>query len=326
MLRLGHAFCEAQALLTAVELGLFTALHDAPATAEEIRVRLGLHGRGLRDLLRLLVALGVLREDEGRFRNSADADRHLVAGLDGYVGSTLLGAKANLYALWDGLTDTLRSGRPRSSPGDFTAMLDDPAEVRRYARMMEGSLGTVVSPLLEAVDWSVHRSVVDVGGCRGGLVGRIVAAWPALAGHVFDLPQLEPVFSEHMAELGLTGKVSFHAGDFFRDPLPRTDLMVFGHVLHNWSWEQRAHLLRAAFRALEPGGVLLVYDRMLDEAFADVDNLVASLIMALVTEEGGEYTVGELRELATSVGFATVADQRLDANETLVVCRKPATG
>ncbi|MWK36728.1 methyltransferase [Actinomadura sp. J1-007] len=327
ILRLGNAYCEAQALLTAVELGLFTALHGAPATDRDLGERLGLPGRGLRDLLALLAALGLLLEEDGRYRNTPAADEHLVAGRPGFVGGSLLGAKANLYPLWNGLTETLRSGKPRSTSDGFEAMLRDPEELRRYIRMMEGALAPLVPGLVSAIDWTARRSVLDVGGCAGDLAGRLVTEFPWLTGRVFDLPQMAGPFDERMAELGLAGKVRFHAGDFFRDPLPRADVLILGHVLHNWSPERREILIRKAFQAVRPGGVLMVHDRMLADARPAVDNLVASLIMALVTEEGEEYTVGELSGLAESAGFASVTHRPLEDNETLVLCEKaPAPG
>ncbi len=322
ILQLGNAFGQAQALLTAVELDLFTVLHDGPSTEEDIRARLGLHGRGLRDFLRLLVVLGLLDTEAGRYRNAAGSSRYLVSGEPGYVGGFLLGAKANLYPVWAGLTETLRDGRPRSAADNFAAMLDDLAELRRYAHMMEGVLQPVVPRLIEALDWSGYRSVLDVGGCRGSLAGQLVIARPGLTGHVFDLPQLEPLFDERMAELGVARTVRFHAGDFFRDPLPRADVAIFGHILHNWPGSQRDELLRKAFDAVNPGGVLLVHDRMLDDESPNIDNLLASLVMALVTEGGAEYTISELTELAKSVGFSSVSHKQLDDYETLVVCRK----
>ncbi|MGC5021016.1 methyltransferase [Micromonospora sp. DT47] len=322
ILRLGNAFCEAQALLTAAELDLFTVLHGSPATERELCRRVGLHGRGARDFLHLLVRLDLLTDEDGRYRNTPDADRYLVAGEPGYVGGFLHGAKANLYPVWGGLTETLRTGRPRSASDSFAAMLDDPAQLRRYAQMMDGVLRPLLPRLLEAVDWAAYPEVLDVGGCRGSLVARLVARHPGMSGHVFDLPQLEPVFAEHMAEAGAAGRVTFHAGDFFTDPLPQADLVVFGHVLHNWDAKQRELLVRAAFDALRPGGALLVHDRMLDPADPRVDNLLASLTMALVTEDGGEYPVEELAELARAAGFAAVDRQPLDDNETLVLCRK----
>lgn len=319
---LGNAFCSAQALLTAVELDLFTVLHGGPATAEELRVRLGLDGRGLGDFLALLVALQLLVERDGRFANGPAADAHLVDGRPGELGGFLRGVKHNLYPLWNGLTETLRSGRPQSAADGFAAMLSDPAELQRYAEMMDGVLQPLIPRLLAAFDWSGCGSVLDVGGCQGALVGRLLAAVPGLTGTVFDLPELEPGFRARMRELGLAERARFHAGDFFRDPLPAADVVVLGHILHNWSQAERKILVQKAFHALSPGGTLLVHDRMLAAERPRIDNLVASLIMVLVTERGSEYPVGELTGLAAATGFASVTSRALDQNETLVICRK----
>ena len=321
ILRLGNAFCQAQALLTAAELDLFSLLKDGPATEAEIRERAGLDGRGLPDLLRLLAALGLLVQAGGRFANTPAAQQYLVAGEPGYVGGFLRGAKTNLYPVFDGLAETLRTGKPRSAGDDFGAMLADPDALRRYARMMDGVLQPLLPSLLAGFDWSAYGTVLDVGGCAGALIGSIVRANPGVTGLLFDLPQLEPVFDERMAELGTTGRVVFRGGDFFADPLPAADVVVFGHVLHNWRPAQRELLVRKAFEALSPGGVLVVHDRMLDEQ-PQPDQLVASLIMVLVTEDGSEYPVGELAGYARAAGFASVASSPLDENETLVLCHK----
>lgn len=321
--RLGNAFCQAQAVLTAVDLGLFTALADGPATESDIRARLRLDGRGLHEFLRLLVLLGLLNEESGRYRNGPGAGRCLVGGRPGYIGGLLIGAKTNLYPLWAGLGETLRTGRPQSTADGFTDMLNDASRIRGYVRMMEGALEPLLPALTEAVRQTAEcGTVLDVGGGRGRLVGRLVRDCPGLTGHVFDLPQMEPLFHEHMAEIGTATAVRFHAGDFFRDPLPAADILVFGHILHNWSLKRREFLVRKAYDAVRPGGALLVHDRMLDDEYANADNLIAALIMTLVTEEGEEYPVGELAGLAVAAGFTSVTSQPLDSNETLVCCRK----
>jgi 2-polyprenyl-3-methyl-5-hydroxy-6-metoxy-1,4-benzoquinol methylase len=322
ILRLGNAFCDSQALLTAAELDVFTVLHDNPATEQEIRDRLRLHGRGLRDFLRLLVALGLLQDSNGRYRNTADADRYLVSGQPASVIGFLRGLRTNLYPLWGGLTETLRTGHPQATGDSFEAMLNNRQELDRYVRMMDGLIQVVGPRLVEAFDWSGYRSVLDVGGCRGNLAGQIARAHHGLTVQVFDLPQMQPVFDEYIAEQGLTGRVQFYAGDFFRDPLPSSDVLVFGHILHNWAYQQRQQLVHKAFEAVNPGGALLVHDRMLDADLSNVDNLLASIIMALVTEEGSEYPISELTELAETAGFTSVSHQSLDDNETLVCGRK----
>ncbi|MBP2327270.1 SAM-dependent methyltransferase [Kibdelosporangium banguiense] len=323
ILRLGNAFCESQVLLTAAELGVFSVLHENPATEQELRARLGLSGRGLRDFLRLLVEFGLLGESGGRYHNRPAAEKFLVRGKQDYLGGLLQGLRAAIYPAWGGLAETLRSGRPQSSGASFAAMLTDPAALDRYARQMDGVLGVVGPLLVDAVDWSACHEVLDVGGCRGGLMGRLIAARPRLSGNVFDLPELEPLFHAHMAEIGLTGKVRFHAGDFFRDPLPPADVLILGHVLHNWAGKDREMLVRKAFTAVNPGGVLLVHDRMLDDNLSRVDNLLASLMMVLMTDEGCEYPVAELTGIARAAGFSGIHHQPLGDNEMLVFCHKP---
>ncbi|MCZ4097852.1 methyltransferase [Streptomyces sp. SID13666] len=322
IIRLGTAFCDAKALLTAVRLDLFTVLAQNPATAGELRTLLRLHGRGLPEFLALLAARGLLRRDvDGRYHNAEGADRHLVAGRPGAVTGFLIGADINLYDVYGRLGEALRTGKPQAD-GDFAGMLQDPVAVDRFARMMDGLTEGFGAKLLDALDGTRFRTVLDVGGCRGHLTGQLLAARDDLVGHVFDLPQMEPVFDEHMAELGLTERAHFHAGDFFRDPLPPADVIIFGHNLSDWDPDQRRLLLTKAYTALSPGGTVLVYDRMLGERRDDTENLVASLNMLLVTEGGREYTVAELGAQARATGFSSITHRPLADHDTLVSCRK----
>lgn len=80
-----------------------------------------------------------------------------------------------------------------------------------------------------------------------------------------------------MAELGLAEKVSYHAGDCFTEPLPEADVMIFGHVLHDWLIPQRQELLQLACQAVRPGGAVVVYDQMLDEEEPDLHCFIGSL-------------------------------------------------
>lgn len=323
LLRLGNTFCDAKALLTAVELGLFTALREGPATEEQIRARAGLHGRGLADFLHLLTALGLLEYEGGAYRNAAGADRYLVRGEAGYVGGFLERSNRNLYPAWGRLTEALRTGAPQSG-SDFAAVLDRPAVLAQFADMMDALTQSLGPLLIDTVDWPERGTVLDVGGARGNLLAQVVKAQPQLTGVVFDLPQMAPLFDETITRYGMDGAVRFHGGDFFTDDLPAADVVIMGHVLHDWDPPRRRELVDKAFAAVSPGGTLLVYDRMLDDEPRHVENLVISLDMLLVTEGGSEYPVSELRDNARAAGFRSVTEQPLDAYDTLVICRKDA--
>lgn len=318
---IGMAFCKAKVLLTALELGLFTVLHEGPATERQLRDRLGLDERGAGDFLNALVGLGVLELADGRYGNTPAADRHLVPGLPGYAGGFLERSNHMLYPAWGRLSEALRTGRPQAD-ADFRDMIEDPVRLEAFLGMMDSLSGLLAPKLAAAFDWSGHASMADIGGARGNLAGNIVRAHPHLEGNVFDLPQMEPFFEQHMRALGVEGRVAFHPGDFFVDPLPEADVLVIGHALHDWAPDERRAIVKKAFQAVAPGGALLVYDPMVDEEPSDPGNYLISLSMLLTTDGGSEYTPRECGSWMTDAGFTVASVQPLGFGDTLVVGRK----
>ena len=69
--------------------------------------------------------------------------------------------------------------------------------------------------------WADFKTFVDVGSAQGDLVAQIALQNPHLKGIGFDLPPVEPIFEDYIEELGLSDRVSFTGGDFFKDSLPK---------------------------------------------------------------------------------------------------------
>ncbi len=318
---LGNAFCAAKLLLTATELGVFSALAEAPATGADLATTLGLHPRGVPDFLHALVAMGLLENDGGRYRNSEAAASLLVGGSEGYVGGYLERANRMLYPAWGRLGEALRTGRPQVADA-FAAMLTDQAKLGQFLNMMDAVNNRLVSDLQDALPWGEHRSVADVGGARGNIIARLAMAYPHLGGVVFDLPPIGPAAEAHLASLGVADRCVFQAGDFFADPMPSADVVILGHVLHNWSPSERAMLVKKAYDAISPGGALLVYDSMIDPEPADLSKILVSLNMLLVTEGGSEYTVDECRQWMSEAGFGEISARPIGTGDTIVTARK----
>src|SRR5215212_808717 len=97
---LSLAFFGSKALLSAVELGLFTELADGPLDAEPLRQRLGLHPRASRDFFDALVALGMLERVDGCYRNTAETGLSLDRAKPSYAGGILEMANDRLYPFW----------------------------------------------------------------------------------------------------------------------------------------------------------------------------------------------------------------------------------
>jgi len=325
IMRLNTAYAEARLLHSAVEVGIFELLAAGPRTAEEICRARDLHPRLVRDFLDGLTALGLLEKREEAYGNSQAAGEYLVPGGPVFIGGRVRAAAQRHYRTWTGLTEALHDGKPKAALGlgAMDELYSDPAKARAFLVHMDANNAIVAPQLASVVGWSSYRSFVDIGGARGNVTAHLVEAFPHLSGGVFDLPKIEPYFTELVTERAVADRVTFHPGDFFTDPLPRADVLVLGHVLHDWAPEDRRMLLRKAFDAVPVGGAVVVYDQMLAEQHPDLASLLGSLNVALLSDGGSEYTVTELRDWLADAGFRFDSATRLaEGNDTVVVAHK----
>ena len=326
IMQLGFGFWGSKALLSAVELGLFTELaNGGPLDAEAVAARLGLHRRSARDFLDALVALRMLeRGDDGRYRNTPAADLFLDRRKETYVGGLLEMANARLYPFWGALTEALRTGEPQNEAkrgGDlFGELYADPERLKGFLKAMTGlSLGPARA-MAAKFPWRDHRTFVDVGCAEGGLPVAVASAHPHLSGGGFDLPGVRPHFEAHVAAQGLSDRLSFHAGDFFADPLPRADVLVMGHILHDWDLEKKRLLLAKAYAALPAGGTLIVYDQLIDDDRRErALSLLLSLLMLIETPGGATYTGADCRAWMAEAGFKETSVEHLTGHDWMVV-------
>jgi hypothetical protein len=326
-MRLGSAFAGAKALLSAIELDLFSVLAEKPLAQSEIEARLGLNPRVTWEWLSLLVALGMLERVDGRYRNAPVTELFLDRAKPTYSGGFLERTNQVLYPAWAYLTDALRTGeqQARHVAADdlFDTPYQNPERVEAFLTMMD-SLTSAIGPVLaRSFDWGQVATVVDVGGARGNLLSFLLREHEHLTGTVFDLAPLRAPAERLAEQRGLTGRLGFAAGSFFDDPIPSADALVIGHVLHDWAPHERQQIVEKAFAAVEPGGTVLVYDCMLADGDLDVARLTISIHMKLMTPGGEEYPVAEGVGMLEKAGFVDVRTQPLGPLDTLVVGTKP---
>ncbi len=324
ILDLGFAFFGSKALLSAVELGLFSELAGGPLDAGTLRHRLDLHPRSAEDFFDALVALGMLERKDGCYANTAETGLYLDRAKPSYIGAWLEMTNDRLYPFFGALTDGLRTGQPQNeSKGgdDFWGVLyQDPARLRQFASSMTGlSMGTARA-LPHRFPWTNYRTFLDVGTSRGNVPVQLALAHDHLTGTGFDLPELAPIFADYVASFGLGNRLRFAAGDFFADPLPRADVLVMGNILADWALYERKLLLERAHAALPDGGALIVYDQLIDDERRDrAASLLASLIMLIETTGGGSYTGADCRSWMAEAGFRNITVQHVAGLDWMVV-------
>ena len=325
IMQLGFAFWGSKALLSAVELGVFSELADAGTLdGEALRERLGLHPRSATDFFDSLVALGMLEREDGRYANTPATDMFLDRGKPSYVGGILEMANARLYEFWGSLTEGLRTGAPQNEGkhgGDFfEALYADPARLAQFARAMSAISGGAAQAIAAKFPWRDHGSVVDIGCAEGAVPVQIALAHEQITGGGFDLPPIEPIFDAHVAGVGLGERLSFTAGDFFADPLPNADVLVMGHILHDWDLDEKRVLLQKAHDALPDGGALIVYEAIIDnERRGNAFGLLMSLNMLIETPGGFDYTGADCRAWMQQTGFRESYVEHLVGPDSMVI-------
>ncbi|HWG37443.1 MAG TPA: methyltransferase [Terriglobales bacterium] len=309
ILQLGLGFWGSKTLLSAIELGLFTALSQGPRSADDLRQELGLHARSVNDFLDALVALGLLLREDGRYANTPETAQFLDQSKPGYVGGILEMANTRLYPFWGKLTEALRTGQPQNeiahgNGNAFEVLYSDPARLREFLRAMTGiSIGSARA-IAAKFPWAEHRTFADIGAAQGGCACEVARAHPHLRGIGFDLAPVQPIFEEYVAAQGLAGRVRFQVGDFWNDPLPEVEVLIMGHILHDWNLEEKKVLLAKAYAALPPGGALIVHEAMIDdERRRNAFGLLMSLNMLIETRGGFDYTGADCVGWMRAAGF-----------------------
>src|SRR6185503_13585772 len=149
-----------------------------------------------------------------------------------------------------------------------------------------------------------YRTFVDVGCAEGGLAVEVARANPHLEGGGFDLEQVGPIFEAYVRRHGLEDRVTFRAGSFFDDPLPSADVLVMGHILHDWDLGQKRMLLAKAYEALPEGGALIVHEALIDDDRSqNALGLLMSLNMLIETPGGFDYTGADCQGWMKEAGF-----------------------
>jgi hypothetical protein len=325
ILQVGLGFWASKTLLSAVEMQLFTELAKHPETLAELSARLGLHPRSAHDFLDALVALGFLERRDGTYYNTPATDLFLDSRKPSYIGGMLEMANYRLYGHWSHLTTALRTGQPQNEirEGDsdtFAALYAEPERLRIFLKAMTGISHGANMTIARQFPFNDYKSAVDVGTAQGDLISQVALANPHLTGIGFDLPQVAPIFEDYVAANGLAGRVRFHPGSFFDAPIPSADVVMMGHILHDWDLPTKKMLIGKAYEALPSGGALIVYESIIDDDRSkNAFGLMMSLNMLIETPGGFDYTGADCAGWMQEAGFHSTRVEHLLGPESMVV-------
>jgi SAM-dependent methyltransferase len=321
VLQHARGFMTSRAILTAAELDLFTRLDESAVTAAELAATLQLDQRALTRLLDFLVTLGLFQKQGEAYRVTENGThfsaRHPTSAL------AMLQHLNMLWENWSHLTEAVRKG---SGPRRRTVIgAESEEDSRSFIGAMHAIARRVAADVAAVFDAQRFEKLLDIGGGSGAYTIAFLRRNPHLHAVLFDLPIVVPMARQNIVSEGLADRVTFVQGDFGNDELPGgCDLALLSAIIHQNGPPENIALYAKVHRALEPGGVLLIRDHIMDESRTKPpDGALFALNMLVNTSAGDTYTFAEVEQPLREVGFSSVrllrSGERMDC---LVEARK----
>jgi precorrin-6B methylase 2 len=307
---------ESRALLTALELDVFTAVGTG-ATATEVAQKVSTHPRATEMLLNALTAMGLLTKHQGVFHTTPTTARFFAEGSKDNARPGLIHT-ANIWHRWSNLTDSVRAG---------TAVDDEEMAVRGddwtkpFIAAMHRNAAERAPLVVKAVSTKTGERLLDVGGGSAAYSIAFAQANESLHATVLDLPTVLPLAQGHINAAGLAERVDTRAGDLRRDTLGKGFTMVLvSAICHMLSPEENQELLRRCFDALEPQGRVVIQDFILEaDKTAPKQAALFALNMLVGTPAGSTYSYDEYGAWLREAGFHEVREIRLPGPSSLMV-------
>jgi SAM-dependent methyltransferase len=302
LLGVSGSYWQGCTLHAGVKLDIFTLIGTDEMNADQVAGELECDVRGITMLLNALSSMGLLVKRLGRYANTDAGMSLLVKGSPRYVGYMVM-HHHNLVEAWSRLDKAVKTGKPvRETPVHGE---DD----RQSFLMGMFNLAMGIAPdLAKQIDLKGKNHLLDLGGGPGTYAIHFCLANPELKATVYDLPTTRPFAEKTISEFGVSDRIDFFAGDYVKDYVSGAyDVVWVSHVLHGESPNGCRMIIDKAVSVLEPGGLLLIHDFILNDTIdGPMFAALFSLNMLVNTDQGQSYSEGQIKEMLTGAGLKNI--------------------
>ncbi|HEV8396274.1 MAG TPA: methyltransferase [Vicinamibacterales bacterium] len=306
LIQMGTAAWVSAIVSTAAEIGLADRLAAGPKSAGELAGPMTLHAPSLHRLMRTLASLGILTELDAQRFALTPVGEALRTGAPGAARDTLVAFNGVLWRGWEELKYSLATGKPGFDKalgvGLFEYLGQHPELAAHFSGAMVGFHGDEPPAVAKAYDFSKFRTIADVGGASGNMLGTILSAHPGPRGVLFDLPHVVTEAPALLQAAGVAGRVTIESGSFFDKVPANADCYLMSHIIHDWSEDKCLTILGNCRKAIAPDGRLLLVEMVLPPG--DTPHPGKVLDMVMLTFPGGqERTEAEYAALLAKAAF-----------------------
>jgi ubiquinone/menaquinone biosynthesis C-methylase UbiE len=308
LLAMANGYWVSQILRAAAHYQFFTLIAKGHTDVDAIAAAATTDPHGTRLVLDGLVALDILTKRGKTYGLTRDADAFLVEGRPGNLTPMLVMHTGLTYEQWGKLTEALRDPTAVRQYRD----LDKAAEF--FPKLIRGIMPLGLGPAdatAEHLGIGTRRKgvrILDVG--VGGAAWSIPFAKRDATARItgFDIPSVLAHTRQIVSEFGVERQFSFQAGDLMKDDLGDSafDVIILGNICHGLTPEKNRELLKRVYRALAPGGHLVIADMVPNDERTGPPFPVLFAVNMFVMGGEDTYTLSEYREWLDETRFRAV--------------------
>jgi O-methyltransferase domain/Dimerisation domain len=307
LIQMGQAYIVSRIVYAAAKLRLPDQLASGPKSTEEVARTLDLHAPSLHRLMRTLASLGILTEQaEQRFALTRLGEA-LKSGAPGSArASIIFGGNPAFQSSWDHLIYSVQTGKPGFEKEHRVAFFDylaqHPEDASLFSELMVGLHSQEPPAVAAAYDFSIFKTIVDVGGATGNMLAAVLSHHAGPRGILFDRPHVVKDAPELLNAKRIRDRVTIEPGDFFAGVPAGADAYILSHIIHDWSEEKCLAILGHVRKAINPTGRLLIVEMVLPSGDTPHPGKMLDMVM-LVRFSGQERTESEYASLLGKAGF-----------------------
>ena len=320
LLELATGHYKSKALFVASNLNIFTILYNQPRNLEEICKELNIKPRTASMLLNACVALRLLEKKGEIYTNTRTADMYLVAGKPQYLEPAFFKFDEHSYLLFDKLEEAIVNDCPQISlenPEDpallpSCMLIGNRDDYRKFLTALDPIAEWPANAIASSFHFERFNKLIDIGAGSGVYSAAIVKKHQHIEAIAFDLPYPCEIGEEMIKQKGLSKRIRYYPGDYFKDKLPEGfDVALLSNVLHGYGPDTCSFLLKKVFASLPSGGAIIISDLILNEDGCGPEIAVLmSFYFLLITEHGRNYTLSEYETMLRNAGFQEVNSVR----------------
>jgi len=331
-------FQKSKVLFTACEFGVFDILSSKytkqQMTAEQLAEVMATDTDATERLLDACVSLGLLnkyvRDDEqATYSNTKLSAEYLSADKPTSLKGLALFANRTTWPLMTNLEHAVKEGKDQrrrtfgvNSEKLYEKVYAEEQKTINFIGGMHGFSMLCAKAVARVFDLSEFKRVCDFGGGSGALANELSLVYPDMSISVLDLPPVVKVSKHFKPKDGIERNVDYIAGDFFKNDFPEADLYVFSLILHNWPEEKIHLLLEKTYKAVKPGGAILIAEHLYNDEKSGPSHAALRCMMMLAGTEGKERSGKEYRQLLELHGFTDIRVKMTGQSQDVILARR----